>query len=48
MSRYQSTIDERHRFQERVRLEAIEAARYSILYCITNLKSSVNDLSMIE
>ncbi|CAB4038222.1 UBX domain-containing 1, partial [Paramuricea clavata] len=27
VSRYQTTIDERHRFQERVRLEAIEAAR---------------------
>ncbi|XP_028399102.1 uncharacterized protein LOC114522573 [Dendronephthya gigantea] len=27
VSRYQTTLDERHRFQERVRLEAIEAAR---------------------
>ena len=28
VSRYQTTLDERHRFQERVRLETIAAARF--------------------
>lgn len=33
VSRFQKTIEERHKFQERLRLEAIEEAKYEIFYC---------------